>query len=73
MLRSAWPAVIGVAMVFFTAKVILNAAASLVFRWSVPGSIQLGFLLAQGFWRVHRFIPLISSRGYFFSAFFKVK
>ena len=47
-LRSAWPAVIGVAIVFFTAKVILNAAASLVFRWSVPGSIQLGFLLAQG-------------------------
>ena len=47
-LRSAWPAVIGVAMVFFIAKVILNAAASLVFRWSVPGSIQLGFLLAQG-------------------------
>ena len=36
------------AIVFFTAKVILNAAASLVFRWSVPGSIQLGFLLAQG-------------------------
>ena len=25
-----------------------NAAASLVFRWSVPGSTQLGFLLAQG-------------------------
>ena len=29
-------------------KIITNAAASLVFRWSVPGSTQLGFLLAQG-------------------------
>ena len=29
-------------------KVVSNAAASLVFRWSVPGSTQLGFLLAQG-------------------------
>jgi Kef-type K+ transport system membrane component KefB len=29
-------------------KGVLNAAASLAFRWSVPGSIQLGFLLAQG-------------------------
>jgi CPA2 family monovalent cation:H+ antiporter-2 len=47
-LASAWPAVIGVAVVLVIAKIVLNAAASLVFRWSVPGSTQLGFLLAQG-------------------------
>lgn len=29
-------------------KVVLVAAAALAFRWSVPGSVQLGFLLAQG-------------------------
>ncbi|HEY0352892.1 MAG TPA: cation:proton antiporter [Enterovirga sp.] len=43
-----WPAVIAVAIVFVAAKILLNAVASLVFRWSVPGSTQLGFLLAQG-------------------------
>jgi CPA2 family monovalent cation:H+ antiporter-2 len=29
-------------------KVATNVAASLLFRWSVPGSLQLGFLIAQG-------------------------
>jgi K+:H+ antiporter len=43
-----WPAVIGVAVLLLAVKVLTNAAASLVFRWSVPGSTQLGFLLAQG-------------------------
>jgi CPA2 family monovalent cation:H+ antiporter-2 len=43
-----WPAVIGVAVLLVVVKIITNAAASLVFRWSVPGSTQLGFLLAQG-------------------------
>ncbi len=43
-----WPAVIGIALALIAAKVVLNAAASLVFRWSVPGSTQIGFLLAQG-------------------------
>lgn len=47
-LLHAWPAVLGVAVLLVAAKVVLNAAASLVFRWSVPGSTQLGFLLAQG-------------------------
>ena len=47
-LARAWPAVIGVAVALVAAKLLLNAAASLVFRWSVPGSAQLGFLLAQG-------------------------
>jgi len=47
-LASEWPAVIGVTVVLVAAKIVTNAAASLVFRWSVPGSTQLGFLLAQG-------------------------
>jgi CPA2 family monovalent cation:H+ antiporter-2 len=43
-----WPAVIGIAVLLLVVKIITNAVASLVFRWSVPGSTQLGFLLAQG-------------------------
>lgn len=43
-----WIAVIAVTLLLFGAKIVLNAGASLVFRWSVPGSMQLGFLLAQG-------------------------
>ncbi len=43
-----WPAVIGVAVLLLAVKILTNAAASLAFRWSVPGSTQLGFLLAQG-------------------------
>jgi len=47
-LARSWPAVLGVTVALIAAKVLLNACASLVFRWSVPGSTQLGFLLAQG-------------------------
>lgn len=43
-----WLAVIVVAVVLIVVKSLLNAAASLVFRWSVPGSTQLGILIAQG-------------------------
>ncbi len=43
-----WPAVIAVTVLLVAVKIVTNAAASLVFRWSVPGSTQLGFLLAQG-------------------------
>ena len=43
-----WYAVLGIAALFVAAKVMTNIAASLVFRWSVPGSTQLGFLLSQG-------------------------
>ena len=43
-----WPAVIAVTVLLLAVKIVTNAAASLVFRWSVPGSTQLGFLLAQG-------------------------
>ncbi|MEJ1976598.1 MAG: cation:proton antiporter [Acetobacteraceae bacterium] len=47
-LLQQWPAVIAVAILLIATKILTNAAASLVFRWSVPGSLQLGFLLAQG-------------------------
>ena len=43
-----WYAVVGIAALFVAVKVMTNIAASLVFRWSVPGSTQLGFLLSQG-------------------------
>ena len=43
-----WPSVIGVAIAIFLLKGVSNAAASLVFKWSVPGSTQLALLLAQG-------------------------
>jgi Kef-type K+ transport system membrane component KefB len=43
-----WPVVIAVAFLLIAVKIATNAASSLAFRWSVPGSIQLGFLLAQG-------------------------
>ena len=47
LLRS-WPAVLATAALILVVKAGTNAGASLLFRWSVPGSIQLGFLLAQG-------------------------
>ena len=43
-----WPTVIGLAIAIFVLKGLSNAAASLVFKWSVPGSTQLALLLAQG-------------------------
>ncbi|WPP03452.1 cation:proton antiporter [Methylocella tundrae] len=43
-----WGAVIAVTILFIAVKIATNAASSLIFRWSAPGSMQLGFLLAQG-------------------------
>ncbi len=43
-----WAAVVAVTVLFIAVKVATNVASSLIFRWSVPGSMQLGFLLAQG-------------------------
>jgi CPA2 family monovalent cation:H+ antiporter-2 len=40
--------VIGLAVLLLVLKIGSNIAASRVFRWSVPGSTQIGFLLAQG-------------------------
>ena len=47
-LRQAWPAVLAITVLLLGVKILTNAAASFAFRWSVPGSTQLGFLLAQG-------------------------
>ncbi|WP_158266268.1 cation:proton antiporter domain-containing protein [Allosphingosinicella deserti] len=47
-LLGAWHLVLLVACGLLAIKVIANMLASLIFRWSVPGSVQLGFLLAQG-------------------------
>jgi CPA2 family monovalent cation:H+ antiporter-2 len=43
-----WPLVLVALGGLLAVKVVGNVLASLVFRWSVPGSLQLGFLLAQG-------------------------
>ncbi len=43
-----WPTVILAAVGMITLKCLLNVLAGLANRWSVPGSIQLGFLLGQG-------------------------
>jgi CPA2 family monovalent cation:H+ antiporter-2 len=45
---AAWPAILALAAGIIVLKSIGNIAASLAFRWSVPGSIQLGVLLAGG-------------------------
>ncbi len=43
-----WPDVVALTVLLVAIKILTNAASSLAFRWSVPGSTQLGFLLAQG-------------------------
>ena len=47
-LAARWPVVIGAAALLIALKCALNIAAGLLNRWSVPGSVQLGFLLGQG-------------------------
>ena len=47
-LAARWPVVIGAASALIAVKCALNIAAGLLNRWSVPGSVQLGFLLGQG-------------------------
>ncbi len=47
-LARLWPTVFLVAALLLAIKITANAAASLIFRWSVPGSVQISFLLAQG-------------------------
>jgi CPA2 family monovalent cation:H+ antiporter-2 len=42
-----WPAILLVAALIMVGKALSNMAASLIFRWSTPGSLQLGFLIAQ--------------------------
>ena len=47
-IAAAWPAILALAAGIVVMKSIGNIASSLAFRWSVPGSIQLGVLLAGG-------------------------
>jgi len=48
LLVADWPLVLGVTAGLIALKCAFNVAAALLNRWSVPGSIQLGFLLGQG-------------------------
>jgi monovalent cation:H+ antiporter-2, CPA2 family len=43
-----WYVIMAVTALLVGVKILTNMAASRVFHWSVPGSTQLGFLLAQG-------------------------
>ena len=47
-IAAAWPVILALAAGTVVMKSIANVAASLAFRWSVPGSVQLGVLLAGG-------------------------
>jgi CPA2 family monovalent cation:H+ antiporter-2 len=48
MLVADWTLVLGLTLAMIALKCAFNVAAALLNRWSVPGSIQLGFLLGQG-------------------------
>jgi CPA2 family monovalent cation:H+ antiporter-2 len=48
LLVADWPLVVGVTIGLIALKCAFNVVAALLNRWSVPGSIQLGFLLGQG-------------------------
>lgn len=47
-LADNWAVAIIAAIGLVALKCLFNVMAALVYRWSVPGSIQLGFLLGQG-------------------------
>ena len=47
-LLQQWPWVAATALLLIAVKCVANIAAGLLFRWSLPGSLQLGFLLGQG-------------------------
>jgi CPA2 family monovalent cation:H+ antiporter-2 len=48
LLASGWPLVLALAGGLIVAKILLVGAAGRLFGWTLPGSVQLGFLLAQG-------------------------
>ena len=48
LIAANWALVLAAAAGLVAVKCALNVAAALVNRWSVPGSVQLGFLLGQG-------------------------
>jgi CPA2 family monovalent cation:H+ antiporter-2 len=47
-LLASWPTILALSGAVLVLKAFGNVIASLVFRWSVPGSTQLGLLLSQG-------------------------
>lgn len=47
-ITSSWPVILAMAFGMILLKSVGNILASLAFRWSVPGSIQLGVLMAGG-------------------------
>jgi Kef-type K+ transport system membrane component KefB len=47
-LARSWPVIIALTVLLLMIKIASNIGASRMFNWSVPGSTQLGFLLAQG-------------------------
>ena len=47
-LISLWPEILGFVVVLITIKTVLIAAAARAAGWSIPGSVQLATLLAQG-------------------------
>jgi CPA2 family monovalent cation:H+ antiporter-2 len=47
-LASSLHIMLGLTVLVMAVKILTNIVASRVFHWSVPGSTQLGFLLAQG-------------------------
>lgn len=48
LLVADWVLVLGLTLAMIALKCAFNVAAGMLNRWSVPGSIQLGFLLGQG-------------------------
>lgn len=48
LLVADWPLVLAITLGLVLVKCAVNVIAALMNRWSVPGSIQLGFLIAQG-------------------------
>ena len=47
-IADAWPVIVAMAIGIVVLKSAANIFASLSFRWSVPGSVQLGVLMAGG-------------------------
>lgn len=47
-IANAWPVIVAMAAGIIMLKSAANILASLFFRWSVPGSVQLGVLMAGG-------------------------
>jgi Kef-type K+ transport system membrane component KefB len=56
---ASWPVIVLVAALVMGGKAVSNMAASLIFRWSAPGSMQLGFLIAEASEFVILSLPMI--------------